>query len=197
MPLKIHYPFKYFSITQKWNNPNPVYEAAGFNFKNHNGIDAVSGYANATTVYNPRVWQVWCPVEGFRVDKVQYRADGGGHEIWMVSKEQVQMGDKLCYAYLVMCHAEKIFLKAGDEPAVGELVMMADSTGFSTGPHTHIGLYRVQKNGAGWIYLDQNDANGSYDPAVFFTGKYSVDLASYTTLFKGVMRYYTYLSTGV
>lgn len=189
--LQIYWPFKHFFVTQRWNNPNPAY--AGFGFKNHNGIDAISSKNDKYTRHNPKTWPVWCPVEGFRVDKVQYRADGGGNEIWMVSKEPVQMGDKLCYAYLVMCHAEKIFLNAGDEPKLGQLVMIADSTGFSTGPHTHIGLYRVQKNGASWIFIDQNDANGSYNPADFFTNKYAVDMATYDTLLAGGLLYYRYL----
>lgn len=189
--LKINYPFKPFIFTQKWGEPNPAYDH--FGFTRHNGVDAYTGGGpiQGTT------WPVWCPVDGFVVDKVQYRPEGGGNEIWMVSKEPLLMGDEVCYAYLVMCHAEKIFLKAGDEPVGGDLVMIADHTGFSTGPHTHIGLYRVHKNGASWIFFDQNDANGSHNPEPYFTGEFAVDVASYLSLFKGGLRYYTYLSTGL
>jgi murein DD-endopeptidase MepM/ murein hydrolase activator NlpD len=43
--------------------------------------------------------------------------------------------------------------------------MIGDNTGFSTGPHTHLGLYRLDDNKN---KLDQNEATGSYNPAGFF-----------------------------
>lgn len=189
--LSIHLPFKYFSVTQHWNNPNPAYQP--FGFKNHNGTDCVSGYANEHAVYAPKSWNVYCPVEGFKVQLVRNNPQGGGNELWMLSKEKMQIGDKFCYAYFVMCHAEKIFVQVGDEPALGELVMIADSTGFSSGPHVHMGLYRVDYDGIRFTYLDQNDANGSYSPESLFSHLFAVDLASLTTLIKSNWRYYQYV----
>lgn len=191
MNLTIHKPFKYLNVTQKWNNPNDAY--AQFGFTHHNGVDLTCGYANQASVYNPKTWPVYCPVEGFVVQKVQYMPQGGGNELWMLSKEKLQIGDKLCYAYLVMCHAEKIFAKVGNEPVIGDMLMVADSTGFSTGPHVHMGLYRVDWDGIRMTYLDQNDANGSHDAALYFTDDYAVDLASASTLIKSAFRYYQYL----
>src|SRR3954470_24190148 len=114
-PLQIFYPFKPFGITQHWGNPNAVY-ATQFNnpnFKRHNGVDAAAWYPTdyALSLRYP----VDFPVEGFVVDEVQDRAEGGGNEMWFVSKEPLQIGDKQAYAYMVMCHAEKIFVKPGDE----------------------------------------------------------------------------------
>ena len=194
MKFQLHYPFKHFFVTQKWGNPNPAY--AQFGFTKHNGVDCISGYANTQSYYAPTTWPVWCPVEGFRVDKVQYRENGGGNEMWLISKEPLEVGDKTCYVYLVLAHAEKIFLKAGDEPKIGELMMIADSTGFSTGAHTHIGMYRVDKNVASWTSIDQNEANGSHDPALYFTGKYAIDIVDFSTLLRGVLRYAQYYTTG-
>lgn len=184
--LRISYPHKPYLVAQNWGNANSVY-ASHFNlpdFKFHNGIDANVGGIPKFPVY--------CPVEGFVVDKVLYRPDGGGNEIWLISKNELQIFEEKCYAYLVLCHADKVLVKPGYEPALGELIMVADSTGFSTGPHTHMGLYRMRKNGGSMTYIDKNEATGSFNPALFFTEKYAVDEATLPTLITSVMRYYQY-----
>ena len=56
----------------------------------------------------------------------------------------------------------------------GQLLMIADNTGFSTGPHTHIGLYRTDASGS---KLDKNGATGSYNPALCFSGEFAIDQA--------------------
>lgn len=188
MTLKINFPFKPYLVTQVWNNPNPAYNH--FGFTHHNGIDARPWYDNAQL---RNYYPVYCPVEGFVVDKVQYRPDGGGNEIWLISKEDLQLGDKTCRAYLVLCHADKVLVPVGYEPKLGELIMIGDNTGFSTGTHTHMGLYRVKPNGASWIFIDQNEANGSSDPSAFFTGLYAADQATLGTLITSNLRYFKYL----
>ncbi len=184
--LKIYYPFKPFLVTQPWGTPNPAY-AEQFNdpsFKLHNGIDAKAGITD---------WQgklktdypVYCPVEGFKVVKVDYQPNGGGNEIWLRSKEKVQMFDLECYCLLILLHAKKVLVPVGYEPALGELLMIADNTGFSTGLHTHLGVYRLDDNGA---KIDTNEANGSFDPALFFTNEYAIDVASLSTLVTSGLR---------
>lgn len=194
MDLKIHKPFKYLNVAQKWNNPNPIY--GQFGFTHHNGTDLTSGYANQNGVYAPKTWPVYCPVEDFTVQLIRYMPNGGGNEMWLLSNQKLQIGDKLCYAYLVMAHAEKIFSKVGDTPNIGDLLMVADTTGFSTGPHVHLGLYRVEWDGIRMTYLDQNDANGSHDPAPYFTNDYAVDLGTTATFGTSILRYITYKLTG-
>lgn len=192
--LKIYFPFKPYNVTQKWGNPNGAY-AAQFNdpnFKRHNGIDANVGKFD----WQGKVvseYPVYCPVDGFTVKKVDFAPQGGGNELWLISNTPIQMGDKLCYAYMPLCHAKTILVKAGDQPALGQLLMIADNTGFSTGIHTHMGLYRVEYTNATIHLLDQNDAEGSYDPSAFFTGLFAIDQASLGTLLKNNLRYYQYL----
>lgn len=200
MNLSISWPFKPFVISQHWGNPNPAY-ANQFNdpsFKLHNGVDATTSVANPDGSYaKPTTWPVYCPVEGFKVLSVDYAPQGGGNEIWLISKSKYHIGDKECYALLVLCHADKILVQAGYEPALGELIMEADNTGFSTGRHTHMGLYRVDYNGTWYTKLDTNEATGSYNPELLFNGQYAVDQATYPTLLKSVFRHAQYkLSTG-
>jgi len=193
--LEIYYPFKPFITTQRWGNPNPTY-ANQFNnpaFKLHNGVDANTGRLD---------WQgkvktdylVYCPVRDFVVDYVGNQPNGGGKEVGFRSKTPLKMFDKECYAWLIMCHAKKILVPAGYEPKLGELIMIADNTGFSTGLHTHIGLYRLDAHGN---KVDQNEAVGSFDPTLFFTNKYAVDEATTNTLIISVLRYLAYLTGAV
>lgn len=186
--LNIWYPFRPFIVTQRWGNPNPLY--AGLGFTLHNGIDASTGRTD---------WQgksvseypVYCPVEDFEVESITWEPQGGGNQLSLVSRTKVQVGDKLCHARIFLCHAKKILVKIGDRPKLGELLMIADNTGLSTGVHTHVGLYRLDdhKN-----KLDVNDATGSYDPASFFTGKFAVDVATTATLITSGLRYVKYLT---
>lgn len=191
MKLQIHYPHRPYLISQKWGNPNPAY-ASQFNdtnFKLHNGIDSNIGKKNSlgdiVTEY-----PVWCPVEGFRVSSVRYEPNGGGNELWLKSLNKLEINGRECYASIGLCHAKKIFVKAGDTPKLGELLMIADSTGFSTGLHTHMGLYRLDDSGR---KMDVNEATGSSDPAPFFTGAFAVDKSTAQTLAISIGRYFRYI----
>lgn len=185
--LKIYWPFKPYTITQRWGNPNSVY-AQQFNdptFKLHNGIDAKPHLQDTA-------YPVYCPVEGFKVTDIGYYPKGGGNQLVLISKEKQQIFDQYCYVSILLCHAEKILVNIGDEPALGELLMIADNTGFSTGPHTHMGMYRLNDQGG---KIDTNEATGSFDPSLFFIGDFAADNASLQTLIKGNWRYYQYYLT--
>lgn len=134
-------------------------------------------------------WLVYCPVEGFHVAGVYFEPNGGGNELWLESDEPLEMFDQTCYARIFLCHAEKVLVSVGYKPKLGELLMIADSTGFSTGPHTHMGLYRIDAQGN---KIDVNEATGSFDPSLFFTNKYAVDVASLSTLIQSGLRLASY-----
>jgi len=193
-PLQIYWPFKPYNITQKWGNPNPAY-ANQFNnpdFKLHNGIDANVGKYNWDNSVVSE-YPVYCPVEGFTVQKVDFSPQGGGNEMWLMSDDVLQIGDQLMHAWIPLCHAKKILVSEGDKPKLGELLMIADNTGFSTGIHTHMGLYRVDIAASGTIRkIDTNFAEGSTDPALYFVNKYAVDNATLATLITSNLRYYKY-----
>lgn len=191
MPLKLYYPHKPYYISQNWGTINPQYSEHFNNpaFKRHNGIDSVTGKFNWDGSVNTE-FPIYCPVENFKVESVTFEPKGGGNQLSLVSKEKVQMFDQQCYARLFLCHAKKILVNVGDEPKLGELLMIGDSTGFSTGLHLHMGLYRLNNQGG---KLDVNEATGSFDPWLFFTKQFAVDQASLWTLMKGNLRYYQYL----
>jgi len=194
--LKIYYPFKPFKTTQLWGNENKIYSDAGFSFDHHNGIDALPGFTNWDGSVQS-TYPVYCPVENFTVERVDFAEKGGGNELWLISNEPVKMFEQECYAYMPLCHGKKVLVPAGYKPELGELLMIADNTGFSTGVHTHMGLYRVEYNGRSVTkYIDTNNANGSFDPSLFFTNEYAIDKASATTIVKSGLRYLNYLLGG-
>ena len=125
---------------------------------------------------------------------MDYAPQGGGNELWLLSDNKLTMFEKEAYAWMPFCHAKTIFVKPGDKLKLGQLMMIADNTGFSTGLHTHMGLYRVDinPNTNGIIKLDQNDAEGSFDPALFFTMQYAIDQAALATIVVNNLRYYRY-----
>jgi murein DD-endopeptidase MepM/ murein hydrolase activator NlpD len=186
--LKIYFPFKPYIITQRWGNPTDAYSTQfnDPNFTEHNGVDAFTGGKP------PTGWPVYCPVDGFVVESVSYEQNGGGNQISLISKEKLQVFEQLCYVRIWLCHAEKILVPVGYEPALGELLMIADNTGFSTGPHTHLGVYRLNDQKQ---KIDANKATGSFDPSLFFTNKYAVDVASWGALFKSGLRLAKYYAS--
>lgn len=186
--MKLHFPTKKFFVTQKWGNLNPMYRANGFDMDRHNGIDFVAKTHRTN-------FPVFCPADGFKVVLVRNVPKGGGNEVWLMSKEKHQVGDKFCYLYMVFCHADKVLVSVGEEPKVGSLLLISDNTGFSTGEHCHWGLYRVDYDGRNIIYLDENDANGSYDPSSLLTGEYAVDKATLGTLINNGFRIFGYYAT--
>lgn len=192
--LRIFYPFKPYSVTQKWGNANSAY-AHQFNdpnFKLHNGVDANIGAKNWDGSIVSE-YPVYCPVEGFTVMRIDFSPQGGGNEMWLISNNPIQMFERTVYALIPLCHAKKILVPAGYKPALGELLMIADNTGFSTGVHTHMGLYRVDYNGHSFTKLDANDAEGSFDPSLFFTNEFAIDKATLKILIANGLKYYQYL----
>lgn len=181
--MKFYRPFRPWYIGQRWGVPNPAY--AQFGFTQHNGLDV-------TPLYNPvdgAKHPIYCPVEGFKVFRVQYTPEGGGHELWLISKEKIELEGLSCYALIVFFHNDKVLIPVGYEPEIGELVSIGDSTGFSTGQHSHIGLYRVTKNG---VKLDSNEANGSINPEPYIQQEDAIDQATTATLVKSGLRLWKY-----
>jgi murein DD-endopeptidase MepM/ murein hydrolase activator NlpD len=189
--MRLYYPHKPFYTTQSWGNLNPAYSNhfGDPNFKRHNGIDSST---IAGGEYG-RKWPLYCPVEGFRVTSVGNYPEGGGNQLELLSKDMHVIGGVQCYVRLLFCHGHRVLVKVGHEPQIGEILMIANNTGFSTGPHTHLGMYRLNKQ---FKKLDTNEATGSYDPALFFSGEFAIDKATIGTLIKSGLRYYQYLLTG-
>lgn len=181
MNLKLYYPAKPFQLNQAWGILNPIYQQ--FGFSRHNGIDIALGTDK----------KLYAPCDG-QVVRIGNQPTGGGN-FFGIMTDRYTFVDGEFRVLIDFLHCESILVKEGDVLKTGDFMAIADNTGFSTGPHTHIQPRRVKfwnlSSGANltWTPQDINDENGSFDPMPYFTGYYAVNynfLVSLLTRLVGV-----------
>lgn len=148
-----------WTLNQAWGVYNPAYEQFGFN--RHNGIDIPIAPDKA----------IYCPVRA-TVNRIEFFPEGGGHQVKLVTTDKWNVGGVDCYVLIIFMHNESILVNVGDVCEVGKQLTIPDNTGFSTGPHTHFGCYRLNDD---YTFMDKNDANGSFDPSPCFNGYYATN----------------------
>jgi len=167
MKPSFYYPAKPYTISQKWGLYRPeVYSRFGFSC--HNGEDFALGKDKT----------IRPPFEG-EVIKIGNQFNGGGVFLGFISKEEFEFEDGIkCRVLFDALHLEKVLVQEGQKCVPGDILAIADNTGFSTGPHTHGQWRRVNWDGIRIIDADKNNANNSFDPTKFWNGMYSQDYAS-------------------
>lgn len=164
--LELYYPAKPFIQSQGWGIKNPSYLQFGFDA--HNGTDFILGEDSL----------VYAPVE-FEVEDVGYN-DGAGNYVRGITTKKYEVDGVECYVGMMFMHFERTFVKKGQNLVVGDQLGIADNTGFSTGPHTHLSLYRLKKR----VNITSNrldkdwHTNYTFDPQPYWTGKYAKDMKS-------------------
>ncbi len=174
MKPQYHFPVKPFRLNQAWGILNSIYNQ--FGFSRHNGIDFALG--TDKTVRYP-----WSGTG--TVVRVGDQPNGGGIFVGIMSNELYEFDDRRGARILSdFLHCEKLLVGLGDKVRTGDPIAVADNTGFSTGPHTHEQDRRVKTwNGLvgqrlQWAALDDNDANGSFDPLRYASLRYSEDIGT-------------------
>lgn len=164
MKLELYFPAKPYWITQAWGIKNPSYEQ--FGFSEHNGQDFMLGADK----------HVYVPVKAEIVE--QGYNNGAGNFLRFVTTEKYEVGDKTCYVGFMIMHYKETYLKVGDICEVGTDTGIANNTGFSTGPHTHISWYRLKaKQNKPSNRLDINVATDrTFDPQPYWNGKFAQDV---------------------
>lgn len=167
--LELWYFAKPFNIAQKWGVANPSYKAAGFPFDLHNGLDV--------SLEADRVLHAPCKLT---VTDVGFNNTAGNYIRFILPGKFDVLGDN-CYVGGVFLHMEKQAVSVGETVDVGSFLGIGDSTGFSTGPHTHLSLYRLKEdltfneNAIGnRLDLDPH-TDHTIDPLPYFNGYYAVD----------------------
>lgn len=174
--MNLPYPVKPYKVNQPWGVKNPIYKA--FGFESHNGVDIAPGNGKL----------VCSEIKG-SVYKTGNQPTGGGIYLSILSDEMYAFKDLNAYILIDYLHAEKLLVQAGQSVEVGQPLLIADNTGFSTGIHTHIQYRRVAKGNGTLIPVDSNDANNSFDPEPYRDGTYAVDLYQRSILEKLVALY--------
>lgn len=170
MRFSLAFPAKPFRLTQAWGIYNPAYEQ--FGFTRHNGVDVALGADK----------KLYAPCDGTIV-RMGNQPTGGGIYLGLMT-EKWDWPEGPFRVLLDFLHCERLLVTEGQQVKLGDVLAVADNTGFSTGQHTHIQPRRVSYwNGQvgellAWTPLDHNDANNSFDPLPFFNGRYAQDWAT-------------------
>lgn len=152
-----------FVLNQKWGVYDPkTYKQ--FGFTNHNGIDIAHGYNSRLRAPFP-----------FQVYRTLWQPKGGGLVLSILSQYEYDGPDgKPAHVIVDYMHLAK-YVKTQGQGDTGELLAIAGDTGFSTGPHTHIGYRWVRQKGTKWMDVEKNNANNTFDPLPFYTAGFAVD----------------------
>lgn len=161
--LSLWYPAKPYVVSQKWGIYNPAYEQFGFD--KHNGEDFLMEPDHKTH----------CPIPSV-VEETGYN-EGAGNFVRLVSQEKWLVDGVECYVGTMFMHHEKILCKKGDLLKTGDVMGIADNTGFSTGPHTHGSYYRLSRpQNLPEYRLDADlHTNQTFDPSPYWNKFYAQD----------------------
>jgi len=137
--IKLYKPFKEdFRISQHFGENPDVYswikDVNGNPIKGHNGVDFGYGGNNAVELHNP-----FPSRHDVVISKVSLDANGYG---WYI-----RIWDKTQKFVILMAHGKSVLIDEWQSVEKGELVMIGNNTGWSTGPHLHIAGYYVNESG--------------------------------------------------
>ncbi len=119
--------------------------------------------------------KVYAPVE-FEVEDVGYN-DSAGNYVRGITTEKYECEGTESYVGLMFMHFEKTLVSKGQKLVVGDCMGIAGNTGFSTGPHTHMSLYRLkERKNIPKNRLDKDAmTNQTFNPRSYWNGKYAFD----------------------
>ena len=157
--LELYYPAKPYIVAQKFGIYNPAY--LQFGFSKHNGEDfAVDKDGVVLAMCDGVVTET-----GFN--------SGAGNFVKYKTNEKVDVDGVPRTVGFMYMHGERILVKQWDLVKAGTPLMIADNTGFSTGPHTHISAYFLNELG-NKIVLDPA-SNDCFDFSKFYNGFHADD----------------------
>ncbi len=159
--LSLYYPARPYIVTQGFGILNPSYEQ--FGFSKHNGIDIA--------IDEDGVVRAMC--DGVVID-VGFNS-GAGNYVKYRTNDPIEAEGRIGYVQFMYMHADHQLVSIGQKIEAGTALIVADNTGFSTGPHTHISAYFVNEAG---IKEPVGDPASDYcfDHSKYFNGSFSDDL---------------------
>jgi len=143
--------------------------------KGHTGID----------LYAPDGWIVRAPFDGV-VKELQLEPERG-LGIGVVTHDRRDMREHgEHYAKARQWHGKMMIATLGQTVKVGDPIMLANNTGYSTGSHVHFELKPVEYDNSGRHYnTEQNNGFfGAVDPEPFLNGMYAEDYARWSAQIK-------------
>lgn len=171
MKLRLYFPVKPFTVTQRFGECDPrvcqVYKDLGL--LGHNGLDVVAPDSH--------------PIYAAHDGTVVFAGEDGSAGYGIVIRTDLKYEYKDGWAYFksIYWHVRKdgIKVRAGQKVTAGALIALADSTGISLGSHLHFGLKPVQQGEEDWQWTNieqQLGYKGAIDPMPYFVGIYAQDV---------------------
>ena len=143
----MNHPVKKVYITQKWGVNPETYSR--FGLKGHNGVD----YRTFDTSGNRSdTCEVFAPHSG-QIIETGWDANGYGNYIKLENGGEGS----------ILAHLKEFKKSVGDGVNEGDLIAIADNTGFSTGSHLHWGYYPKPRN-------RDNGYSGTVDQLLILNG---------------------------
>lgn len=158
--LKLFYPVKPYIVNRGWGVLDPVYNQ--FGFARHNGVDLALSHG-----------QLILAPFSCRVVKVGNQPGGSGNYVCLLSTDAYDFSDGVFHIEITFMHLLDSIASVGDELVAGNPIARGDSTGFSTGNHTHMAPKRVTLVSGGYVEADHNDAKDTFDPEPYWSGEYA------------------------
>lgn len=141
--MPITWPVKKVYITQKWGINEDIYSR--FGYKGHNGVDLrlfdSSGNRSSSS-------HVYAPHSGI-IRERRFDADGYGNYLKLESDTEGS----------ILGHLKEFKVNINTHVKRGDLIGIADNTGWSTGAHLHWGYYQLPRD-------RQNGYGGTIDPTL-------------------------------
>lgn len=164
MKLELYYPVKPFIITQGWGISNPTY--LQFGFSKHNGVDFIP-YTGAVT------FPLYAPLK-LTVIEIGTQP-GAGNFVRFISQDTWEVDGVKCYVGGIFMHLKEPSVNLMQTCNVGDQLGIANNTGNSTGPHTHLSLYKLGNDKVTRLDTDK-EVNYTFNPQPYWNGKFAVDI---------------------
>lgn len=172
--LELFYPAKPYEVTQAFGILNSSYKDNGMTFIRHNGIDF--------RVDTDGIVRAMCDLEVYEVGE----NSKAGKYVRLKTLTPVEAEGRTETVAFMYMHAEKHLCKKGDILKAGDPVIVADNTGFSTGPHTHISAYFInflnQK-----LSINQPDVDDCFDFSKYYNKYYADDAQTVIGIYKAII----------
>lgn len=131
--LSVFWPVKPYRINQAFGIFNPAYKQ--FNFTHHNGIDMAT--------YDGQPAYAMC--DSYVVNVGENSSAGKFARIRTI--EPVDAEGRIGLVGFTYMHGKEIKVVKGQMLKAGDLVMLCDNTGFSTGHHLHVSAFFISPSG--------------------------------------------------
>ena len=107
----------------------------------------------------------------------------GGYGVVLRTHDRRNYKEGVSYFKTIYWHlkADSVFVKAGKNVAVGDIIAFANNTGMSTGSHLHFGLkplYQGEQDWQWWNTEQENGYKGAIDPAPYWSELHAYTYAS-------------------